>query len=274
MAKIKSGDLSLEITFSSHEPDWIVYEVKFSWKDEPIVNDGILKRYGKYWGSRAPFTFLANDYEKDQLIDTIKKVLETNQPEYWLPIEPDITIAFYPGMSFPFMKDHREFIDDGVGREFEEEMKKIESECITIMVLVDTYNLKGIDHTYSGNGLCLLLQVKKERLEAFAVELESEYKNLKIERTDPIRVDIEHGLETIDALSLDPAIAELLLFLKKNSSTKDSEIVAGIPNFQLDTLGKAHDLELIEHYDHQAWLTSKGLSLAGALTRLRDVKHD
>ncbi len=269
MAILKSGDLSLEIKYNSVEPDWIVYEVKFAWKDEVIINDAILKRYGNYWGRRPPGTFLANDYESDHLIDMLKRVLETNEPDYWQPVEPDITMAIYPGKPFPFgMKDRWEFVDEE-GREFYEEMKKIESECITIITLVDTYNLEGLNHAYSGNGLSLHLQVKKESLEKFVLELEAEYKGLKIEHTDLGLSSVEHVAGKIDALSLDPAIAELVLFLKKEGPKKESEIVAGLPGFDPRTFGKAGELLLIEHHDHLVWLTHSWGSLATVLDRLQ-----
>ncbi len=46
MAKLQSGDLSLEIKFNSFEADWVAYEVLFYWQDTVIVNDNILKRTG------------------------------------------------------------------------------------------------------------------------------------------------------------------------------------------------------------------------------------
>lgn len=266
MAKLQSGDLSLEIVFDSFEPNWIVYKVEFSWKDNVIVNNDILKREGKYWGKRAYGTFLGNDYETDQLIDTIKRVLDTNQPDYWQPIEPDITIAIYPYMDFPFdIKSHLEFVNEEDRKVYEEIQAK--GECFTIITLIDTYNFKD-SGAYSGNGISLHLIAKRERLEKFVADLESEYQNLKIEHTDPIRADVEYGAETIDALSLDPAIAKLLLFLQKNGSQKDSEILAGIPGFQLSTLGKVKEMELIEHCNHIVWLTGAGERLAIVLNRL------
>jgi len=260
MAKLQSGDLTLEIKFNSFEADWVAYEVLFYWQDTVIVNDNILKRTGEYWGKRAYGTFLGNDYERDYLIDTIKRVLDTNQPDYWQPIEPDITIAIYPYMDFPFgIKSHLEFVNEEDRKVYEEIHAK--GDCFTIITLIDTYNFKD-SGAYSGNGISLHLIAKRERLEKFVTDLEFEYQNLKIEHTDPIRADV-------DALSLDPAIAELLLFLQRNGSQKDSEILAGIPGFQLSTLGKVMDMELIEHCNnHIVWLTCAGERLATDLNRL------
>lgn len=269
MAKLESGDLSIEIKYDSFEPDWIAYLVKFSWKNEPIINDSVLKRGGTFWGRRPPSTFLANDYEKDQLIDLIKNVLKTNKPDYMQTIDPDLTIAIYPDMVFPFfIKSHWEFVNEE-DKKLDEEIKQEEKgECFSVITFIDSYNLKDRG-AYSDNGISLHLIVKREALEKFVADLESEYQNLKIERTDPIRADVDIGDETIDALSLDPAIAELLLFLQRNGSQKDSEILAGIPGFQLSTLGKVKDMELIEHCNfHTIFLTSAGERLAIVLNRL------
>lgn len=261
MAKLRSGDLILEINFDSFEEEWIAYKIKFSWKDTIIVNDSILKRTGEFGGKRPYGTFLANDYEKDQLIDTIKKVLDTNEPDYWEPVEPDIVLAIYPDTYFPFMKSHWVLIDDGG-------MKQMEPEKgFTIITFIDTYNFENSD-AYSGNGISLHLIVKRDDLENFVTELESEYKNLKLEHKDPEPVDVKRGAETI-ALSLDPSVVELILFLQNNGPKTDSEIVNGIPGFELCTLGKARELELIDSTRRLVWLTSKGESLAAVLVRLQ-----
>jgi len=265
MAKLQSGDLSLEIKFNSFEPYWVAYEVKFSWKDDVIINDAILKRTGEFWGKRSYGTFLANDYERDQLIDTIKKVLNTGEPDYWEPVEPDIVIAIYPDMYFPFMKSHWTLVYEGDRKQ--EEMESENGNCFTIITFIDSYNFKDAG-AYSGSGISLHLIVKREALENFVTELETEYKSLKFEHNDPVPADVEHGAETIDALSLDPAIAKLLLFLQKEGPKTDAELVVGIPGFKKDTLGNAGDLGLVESLYPTVWLTSAGQGLATVLNRL------
>lgn len=93
MALLKSELLSLEINFVGFEYGWLQYEIYFRWENEPIINDNLLKRDGEYWGSRKTGSFLANEDEKDRLIDTISKVLQTNESQYWEPIDPDIIVA-------------------------------------------------------------------------------------------------------------------------------------------------------------------------------------
>src|SRR3989304_3627574 len=98
MAKLQSDDLILYIKFMCFKNGRIEYDMRFYWKDEIIVKDSILKREGEYWGKRSTGAFLANDYQKDFLIKTIRDILKTNEPEYWEPLKPSATIAIYPGM--------------------------------------------------------------------------------------------------------------------------------------------------------------------------------
>ncbi len=265
MAKLQSGDLILEIKFNSFEPDWIAYEVKFSWKDDVIVNDNILKRTGEYWGKRSYGTFLANDYDYDRLIGTIKKVLNTGEADYWEPVEPDIVMAIYPDTYFPFMKSHWAVVYEKDGKQ--EEIEPEKGKCFTVITFIDSYNFKD-SGAYSEKGISLHLVVKRDALENFVTELETEYKNLKLEHNDPVPADMEHGAETIDPLSLDPAITELILFLQKEGPKTDAELVVGIPGFKKDTLGKAGDLGLVESLYPTVWLTSAGQGLATVLNRL------
>ena len=112
MAKLQSDHLALEIKFKSFEYEWINYDIIFYWKDDIIVNNSILKREGEWWKKRNYGTFIADDYEEDHLIDTIKEVLKTNKAEYWEPLEPDVTMAIYPNKFFPFLKCHWTLIDN------------------------------------------------------------------------------------------------------------------------------------------------------------------
>ena len=164
MAKLQSGHLTLGIKFTRLEEEWVAYEFSFLWKDEPIINDEIFKT-GRWWDKRRHGTFLANDYEKDYLIEIIKKVLETKESDYWEPIEPDVKIAIYPDMYFPFLKE-KLVSNDAIDISKEE--------LFTIMVFMDTYNF--IDcNSYSSEGVSLNLIVRRKDLEEFVTELESEY---------------------------------------------------------------------------------------------------
>lgn len=66
---------------------------------------------------------------------------------------------------------------------------------------------------------------------------------------------------------LDHSTTELILFLQKGPKT-GVEILARIPGFGVDTLGKVRTLELIEHHNNTVWLTGAGVRLAKSLSRL------
>ena len=182
MTKLQSDGLTLDIKFMGFKDEWIEYEIKFYWKDEIIINDDLLKREGEYWGKRSTGAFLANDYQKDFLIGTIREILKTNEPEYWEPLEPDAIIAIYPGMLFPFLKSH--LIEEETGEKEHEENKKKKpkkgkqpDDIFTIITFIDSYSFKN-NRPYSGEGISLHLIVTRENLEKFANELEIEYQNL------------------------------------------------------------------------------------------------
>lgn len=180
MAKLQSGDLKLEIVFNSFEDYWIAYKIKFFWKDDIIVNDSVLKRDSEWLGKRRYGTFMANDYEKDHLIEVMRKVLDTNEPDYWEPVEPDVLIAIYPGMFFPFIKSHWTKIEDGELKQIEKdkpEKGKSPDDLFTIITFIDTYNFKN-SGAYSNQGISLHMIVKRKDLETFVAELKTEYENV------------------------------------------------------------------------------------------------
>lgn len=179
MAKLESDGLTLEIKFNSYKDEWLNYDIKFYWKDDLIVNDSIFKRDGEYWKNRSFGTFLANDYKRDCLIRTIRKVLKNNSPDYWEPIEPDIKVAIYPDMYFPFLKDKWILIEDGEIKQKEEKDLKNPDDLFTIITFIDAYNFKNCG-AYSGSGISLHQIINRSDLEKFVDELEKEYSNLEI----------------------------------------------------------------------------------------------
>lgn len=186
MAKLSAESLTLEINFTGFKAGDVQYEIGFLFEGESMINDGLLKRRSDYWSSRKPGFFLANDYEKDCLIETIEKVLETNQPEYWEPFDPDVVIAIYPEMRFPFMKSHHELIwmslkmKKRVERREREKLEKgkLPDDPITLICFIDAYNFRNTT-AYYGSGIALHLTVERKDLEAFCLELKKEYAHFK-----------------------------------------------------------------------------------------------
>lgn len=182
MAKLQSDNLILEVIFRPFEYEWINYEIMFYRKDDIIINDNILKKAGEYWGKRPYGTFIANDYKGDHLIDTIRKVLDTNEPEYWEPLEPDAKIAIYPDEFFPFLKSHWALIDETDDETKQNESEKQEKgkdtdDLFTVIIFIDSYQFKE-SIAYSGEGISLHMVVNREHLEKFVTDLKIEYNNI------------------------------------------------------------------------------------------------
>lgn len=181
MAKLQSDELTLEIKFKPFKDEWVNYDIIFYWRCDIIINDGILKREGEWWNKREYGTFMANDYEKDHLIDTIKNVIKTNKAEYWEPMEPDVIIAIYPHIFFPFLKSHWTLVDnENIDKERidkETIKEEVDDDLFTIITFIDSYNFK-YSKSYSGEGISLHMIVRREDLEKFISDLEMEYNNL------------------------------------------------------------------------------------------------
>lgn len=69
---------------------------------------------------------------------------------------------------------------------------------------------------------------------------------------------IHHHKGTINELT--PIMKDVLILLHKDAKT-DSELLATIPNFSLDILGKLRDLDAIDHNGHLVYITSHGEDL-------------
>lgn len=178
MAKLQSNDLTLDIKFNSFKDEWINYDIKFYWKGKIIVNDNILKRTSEFWSRRGYGTFLANDYERDYLIEIIRNAINTNKPECWEPMEPDAKIAIYPGRFFPFLKTPYNLFEEMEEMRREKEAQgKQDDDLFTVIAFIDSYNFKD-SNSYSAEGISLHLIVKRQDLENFATDLKMEYDDL------------------------------------------------------------------------------------------------
>lgn len=188
MAVLRSDDLSVDFRYTAHggEDGWVQYQFYFNWKDEPVFKDDVLKRWSSYWGARPTSAFLANEFEADGLIPLIRKVLDSDQPDYWEALEPDIVVAIYPEMYFPFLPHHHKLIRESesfkarrVAREKEKAKHgKLPDDSFTVMFFVDAYNFKEAD-AYYGQGFSLNLIVERHELERFYTDLIGEYAQIK-----------------------------------------------------------------------------------------------
>lgn len=182
MAMLKSDDLSFEFQFTGFQYGWVKYQFYFRWKGDTVIRHDVLKDCSEYWKDRPVGAFLANEIREDTLISFLKEVLEKDNPDYWEPMEPDIILAVYPGMYFPFMPSHMKLVYESdevkamrTAMEKERAEKgKLPDDAYTVIIFVDAYNMKEAD-AYYGQGLSLQMIVHRKDLEQFVADLEEEY---------------------------------------------------------------------------------------------------
>lgn len=187
MAKLTSENLSIEIRFMELDrSNWIQYEILFLYKDQPIIQDKLLKRVNEYWSTRSLGAFRANEEAAGDgggLIDTLQKALQTDEMQYYEPIEPDFIFAVYPDMAFPFMGSRytRVYASEETQlaeRQREEDRAaaggKLPDDWFTVILMVDVYNFDD-EFAYSGEGPAIIMMVKREDLQKFLEDYEHEY---------------------------------------------------------------------------------------------------
>lgn len=193
MAKLSNEKMTLELTFTGYEYKWVGYEIKFLWEAIPVINDAVLKRVNEHWNKRSKGAFIASDDERDRLIPVIKKVLETDTPDYWQPIDPDVTIEIYPDdldlyppveSHFRVIKICDEWVNDAKKREeLKKKIGQLDDDLFVVVTRIDAYNFKNQD-AYCNFGtshsccISLLLTISRADLKQFVADLETEYKDL------------------------------------------------------------------------------------------------
>jgi hypothetical protein len=184
MAKLSSRNLSLEIRYKEFDDqDWIQYEIFFLYKDQPMIQDAQLKRVNEHWQNRSAGAFKANENERDRMIDMIQKALDTDEPQYYSPTDPDIILAIYPKMIFPFMPSNLELVwasDESIQQAEDHELirevagGRLPDDFFTLILMVDIYNY-GEEHGYYGEGPALIMMPRRHELRTFLDELQTEY---------------------------------------------------------------------------------------------------
>ena len=143
----------------------------------------MLKRTNEYWKNRSPGAFKANECDRDSLIPFLHKVLDENKSGYWVPIEPDIVIGFFPDFSVPFLSADYELVsisDEAVQDIEDHELVRevaggrLPDDPITIVAMVDMYNFNQTGG-YMGEGPALIMTPSRHELRLFLEKLELEY---------------------------------------------------------------------------------------------------
>jgi hypothetical protein len=201
MAKITVEDLSLEIAYTFFEDGWVYYDIWYRWRDEPIINDAILKRHNDHWAKRGKGAIKACEHRGCEILPLIRDVLKTNKSDYWEATDPDVLLALYTGDTFPFLPSKWTLIYEKPETKAKREAQETEraasgplpGDYIEIILSVDAYTFAG-STAYYGDGICFRLTVTREMLDAF-------YEDLKIEY---IAFRNENGIETFNCEDLGP----------------------------------------------------------------------
>lgn len=183
MATLRDDNLSFDFRFAElDECLWVQYEFYFRWKNEPVFRDELLKRSPAGWADRPPGALLANEFDGDSFLPKLKKAIMGTEPVCWQPTEPDVTIAFFPGMQFPFIPGWRNPAgwDEGTpaareGRQRRKAARKglLPDDRFTMIVFVDSYNWPG--SSYSNTGFALHMTPTRKELATFYYALKNEY---------------------------------------------------------------------------------------------------
>lgn len=182
MAKLTCRSLTLEIKYKGVEFAEVIYEIGFYWQGESLINDAVLKRSGDYWASRNPGTFLVSSEAGECFERLISNALETDGPDYWEGLEPDLILAIYPSLYFPFIVPPvRRKNDPSFGVWYEGKKRgetKSPQDSYTLIILIDTINFKN-GSGYAGEGISLHLIAERAELEQFQLDLSAEFAAFK-----------------------------------------------------------------------------------------------
>ena len=122
--------------YSKEEDEGLYYAFRFSYGDKPLFNQAVMKSE----------IIKAYEYKDDYFIPFLEKLLRTNKPDHWEPIEPDIMI------DVDTYKDQFEFI-----------------------IKVDGHQLRGIHH-HGEDGPAIHISINRGQLNKFIEDLKNNYK--------------------------------------------------------------------------------------------------
>lgn len=187
MARLSRGNLTLEIRFVEYEQRWVQYEILFLYRDEPLIPDAFLKRINEHWNKRSRGAFKANEYKQDSLIPVLERAIQTDQPQQWTPLEPDVVVKIlrdnYSDTQFDTGRSEIQILE--ISPELVERAKeaamvrglfggRLPDDVFELTVFIDLYNF-GEERGYQGIGPALVITASRRDLETFVTELKAEY---------------------------------------------------------------------------------------------------
>jgi len=183
MAIIADGKLGMEIGFrKTQDEEFVEYDIRFLWQGEPMMRREILKVGNDYWSGRLDGGFRADDHGSDTLIPALRSALEHSTAGYWEPIEPWVTLYFFPGITLDDLPllwacavgEPQTQAQQGYLHRLRAERRSTKAEDLWLLVArVDAMNFKDED-MFSGAGPALSVQVERQQLERFVDDLEQE----------------------------------------------------------------------------------------------------
>lgn len=177
--------LDLQITDDRHDPKddghfFSLYEFHFSEEYEEIFNKKIKRRSWRDIPNKD--VLITHDLGEDRLLPAFKDALTKNEPSYWEPWEPDVRVAFYPDMVFPFFESGPEILWQSESRkkkieEWETRKQQnniLDDDPFTIIILIDSINL--FSGPYSDNGIAFIYAETRKVMMDFYNKLEKEFR--------------------------------------------------------------------------------------------------
>ena len=185
MAKLISedDDLVCDIWYNGVRDDWYYYRITLLWKGKPVVNPAL--RYLANDGNpKVEFGFY--HHEGDGLRRIFDHALKTGIPCVWDGMEELISLALFPGGSWPYHTPPKFHLlrTPLVVRTLEVQYRDIPihfdpDESWTIMFFIDSQNFVDAE-MLTGNGIILTLSTTRKEVERFRKELEVEHEQLMV----------------------------------------------------------------------------------------------
>lgn len=182
MAVLSIDGLSLEIAYREFEYGWVYYDIWLRWCGEPVINDAILKRSNEHWARRGVGAIKACEHRECGILPLLRKVLETNESDFWEATDPDVLLAVYTNDGFPFLPTKWTVIYENPETKAKREEREarraqygpLPDDYVEVILFVDVYNFDGAS-AYYGDGLCFRMTPKRAALAKFYEDLRSEY---------------------------------------------------------------------------------------------------
>ena len=179
MPQLASEHLVWNIRYHHANTDWYYYRMTLHWKGLPVINPGIRHKNDN---DTPPDEYGLCHNDCDGLRHILDFALSSGRPVAWDCIEPDMSLAIYPGTYWPFcdygchdLFDSRVDQEKAMQREQERLKEAFRADGTwTFMFSIDTEHFIDSDGI-SGDGAMIMLGCERKDVERFRAELQKEY---------------------------------------------------------------------------------------------------